>query len=69
MWSPRERGRALESPAYKHHISVVPARAGMSPAGVVPDAVRERGPRASGDEPNARLAAEGAPVCSPRERG
>ena len=49
--------------------SVVPARAGMSPANHASAAVCVSGPRASGDEPEWVDQATGEKRWSPRERG
>ena len=49
--------------------SVVPARAGMSPAEVRGAWNLGRGPRASGDEPRGQTIPSLLPQWSPRERG
>ena len=48
---------------------VFPARAGMSPEQPSRCASAAGVPRASGDEPEARLTLEKLERCSPRERG
>ena len=49
--------------------SVVPARAGMSPAPALSNEANARGPRASGDEPLGADAELKTSKWSPRERG
>ena len=50
-------------------VAVFPALAGMNPGQVLVEAVKERVPRARGDEPRWGNPAGVPRACSPRSRG
>ena len=52
-----------------HRVVVFPARAGMSPVGLLGMLRRLGVPRASGDEPQNAEEIHDLNKCSPRERG
>ena len=55
--------------AMRQLAKVVPARAGMSPGGLMLSLARYCGPRASGDEPGNKFFKLDNGAWSPRERG
>ncbi len=67
--SPRERGWSHQVRDARRELRVFPARAGMVPDYGLPQPIRRRVPRASGDGPELVHLRTPIPSCSPRERG